>query len=331
MIETIGTIDGRPVREATLRSAAGIVLKIIDWGAVVRDWQVPVAGGMRHVVLGLADAGHYPQHSPHFGAIAGRYANRIGGSRFSLDGVDYSLPANNGPNHLHGGPQGFGKRFWDMEASGDTVRLSLVSPAGDAGWPGTLRVTVTYRLEGHRVSLLMEAETDAATPVNLVQHHYFNLMGAGDILDHRLTAAGAAFTEVDAALIPTGRILPVAGTHLDFRGGRTFRDAAGAPVLYDNNLVLDTGRDPAAPAAVLTAPDGSLTLKLWTDRPGLQVYNGAKVNVAVPGVGGSPYGAFAGLCLEDQDYPDAPNHGHFPCTVVRPGAPYRHACAIEIG
>jgi aldose 1-epimerase len=176
----------------------------------------------------------------------------------------------------------------------------------------------------------MEAETDAATPVNLVQHHYFNLMGAGDILDHRLTAPGAAFTEVDAALIPTGRILPVAGTHLDFRAGRTFRDASGAPVLYDNNLVLDTGRDPAAPAAVLAAPDGSLTLKLWTDRPGLQVYNGAKVNVGVPGVGGSPYGAFAGVCLEDQDFPDAPNHAHFPCTVVRPGAPYRHACAIEI-
>ena len=331
MIETIGQIDGQDVREATLRSDTGVVLKIMNWGAVVRDWQVPVAGRSRRVVLGLDDPAHYPLHSPHFGAIAGRYANRIAKGRFTLDGREHALPCNNGENHLHGGPLGFGKRFWEIEADGTQVRLTLVSPDGDAGYPGTLRVAVTYRLAGNRVSIAFHAETDAPTPVNLVQHHYFNLMGAGDVLDHRLTLAASAITEVDAGLIPTGRILPVSGTAFDFRKGRTFRDAGSAPVAFDNNFVLDTGRDPAAPAAVLEAPDGSLTLKLWTDRPGLQVYNGAKIGLPVPGAGGTAYPSFAGVCLEDQDFPDAPNHAHFPSTVVRPGAPYRHTCTIEIG
>lgn len=330
MIETVGTIDGQPVREATLRSDAGVSVRLMNWGGVVRDWQVPVAGGTRRVVLGLENPTDYPQHSPHFGAIAGRYANRIAKGRFTLDGQSYQLPCNNGENHLHGGPQGFGKRFWDLEADGAEARLSLVSPAGDAGYPGTLRVTVTYRLDGHRVSIAFHAETDAPTPVNLVQHHYFNLMGAGDVLDHRLTLAADAVTEVDAGLIPTGRLLPVEDTAFDFRRHRTFRAADGTPQAFDHNFGLDRSRDATAPAAVLEAPDGSLTLKLWTDRPGVQVYNGAKVNVGAPGLGGARYGAFAGLCLEDQDFPDAPNHAHFPNTILRPGSAYARTCVIEI-
>jgi aldose 1-epimerase len=330
MIETVGSIDGRPVREATLRSDAGVMLKLMNWGGVVRDWQVPVAGTMRRVVLGLDDPADYPQHSPHFGAIAGRYANRIAKGRFTLDGQTHQLPCNNGENHLHGGPQGFGKRFWDLEADGREARLTLVSPAGDAGYPGTVQVAVTYRLDGHRVSIDFHAETDAPTPVNLVQHHYFNLMGGGDVLDHRLTLAADAVTEVDAGLIPTGRLLPVEDTAFDFRRPRPFRAADGTPQPFDTNFVLDAGRDRAGPAAVLQAPDGSLTLRLWTDRPGVQVYNGAKVAVAAPGLGGAQYGAYAGVCLEDQDFPDAPNHAHFPAAILRPGTPYRRACVIEI-
>jgi aldose 1-epimerase len=330
MIETIGTIDGQPVREATLRSETGVTLKIMDWGAVVRDWQVPVAGGMRHVVLGLDRAEDYPAHSPHFGAIAGRVANRIAGGRFSLDGKSYSLPVNNGPNHLHGGPQGFGKRFWALEATQDTATLRLVSPDGDAGYPGRLDVTVSYRLRGNRVSIDFLAVADAPTPVNLVQHHYFNLMGSGDVLDHRLQVAATDVTEVDDDLTPTGRLLPLEETPFDFRAARVFRDAGGAPVAIDHNLALNPARGDA-PAAVLEAPDGSLTLTLWTDQPGLQVYNGAKVAVNAPGLDGARYGAFAGLCLEDQGFPDAVNHPAFPSVIVRPGSPYRHACSIEIG
>lgn len=330
MIETIGQIDGRPVRQATLRSDAGVALKIMDWGAVVREWRVPVGGSLRPVTLGLADPADYPAHSRYFGAIAGRVANRIARGRFTLDGRTYDLPVNNGPNHLHGGPQGFGKRFWALEADATSARLTLRSEDGDAGYPGAVDATVTYRLEGFRVDIALEATVDAPTPVNLVQHHYFNLMGAGDVLDHRLRVAADRITEVDADLTPTGRLLDVAGTPFDFRHGRSFRDAAGAPVAYDHNLCLDPARDPAAPAVELVAPDGALTLRLWTDRPGVQLYNGAKLDVAVPGLDGARYGPFAGVCLEDQDWPDAVNHPHFPGVIIRPGAPYRHVCAIEI-
>jgi aldose 1-epimerase len=329
MIETIGTIDGRPVHEATLVSDAGVTLRIMDWGAVVRDWQVPVAGGMRRVVLGLARAEDYPAHSPHLGAIAGRVANRIAKGRFTLDGTTYSLPVNNGPNHLHGGPQGFGKRFWDLEATSDTATLRLVSPAGDAGYPGRLDVTVTYRLHGHAVSIDFEAEADAPTPVNLVQHHYFNLMGGGDVLDHRLRVAATAVTEVDGDLTPTGRLLPIGETPFDFRRPRSFREADGTPLVIDHNLALDMARGDT-PAAVLEAPDGALTMRLWTDQPGLQVYNGAKLAVNAAGLDGARHTAFAGLCLEDQGFPDAVNHPRFPQSILRPGSTYRHACRIEI-
>lgn len=331
MIRTIGQIEGREVREATLTSQTGMVLRIMDWGAVVRDWRVPVGGEMRPVVLGFDDPALYPAHSPHFGAIAGRVANRIAKGRFTLDGRTYTLPVNNGPNHLHGGPRGFGRRFWDIEADERSARLTLVSPDGDAGYPGTLRVAVTYTLTGNRAEIAFDAETDAATPVNLVQHHYFNLMGGGDVLDHRLMVNATATSEVDADLTPSGRLLPVAGTPFDFRDPRPFRDAGGAPVAVDHNFALAEGRDPAAPAAVLEAPDGSLSLRLWTDQPGIQVYNAARLALDVPGLDGRRYPAFAGVCLEDQGFPDAVNHPHFPSVILRPGTRHAHRCTIEIG
>lgn len=332
-LQKIGTHEGGDVLETVLASDTGARVSIINYGAAVRDWQVPVGAGRRSVVLGFDRFEHYPAYSAHCGAIAGRVANRIGGARFTLDGRDYVLPANEGPNHLHGGPRGTGVRLWQMERlSGEqAVRLSLVSPDGDMGYPGTLSIAVTYRLSGNRLGIDFSAETDAPTPVNLVQHNYFNLMGTGDVLDHALQVDAAAYTPTTPDLIPTGQIHPVAGTALDFRRARRLRDESGQPVAYDNNLVLDGERDPQAPAATLTAPDGSLTLRLWTDQPALQVYNSGKLDVPVPGLGGTRYQRFAGLCLEDQQFPDAINHPHFPSPVVTPEAPYLHRCAIEIG
>lgn len=163
-----------------------------------------------------------------------------------------------------------------------------------------------------------------------MQHHYFNLMGHGDILDHKLTIPASSYTETDTDLIPTGNLLPVTDTPLDFRGGRSFRDVTGAPVPVDSNVVLDTDRDRSAPAAQLVAPDGSLTLSLWTDRPGIQVYNGGTLNVMAPGFDGTGFSRFGGLCLEDQGLPDAVNNPSFPSIFVEPGVPYRRTCVIEI-
>jgi aldose 1-epimerase len=328
----IGTYEGTDVLEATLSSDTGVRIAVISYGAAIRDWQVPVAGGMRPVVLGFDRFEDYPDHSPYFGAIAGRVANRVSGARFTLGGREHRLAANEGPNHLHGGPNGFATRIWDMEPLGnEAVRLSLVSPDGDMGYPGRLDVSVTYRLTGNTLRIDFAAAADAPTPVNIVQHNYFNLMGEGLIRDHRLQVAAGAYTVVDEALIPTGEIRPVAGTHLDFRAPRSFGDEAGNTIVYDDNLVLDTGRDLAEPAATVTAPDGSLTLRLRTDQPGLQVYSGDKMNLKVPGLGGRTYPRFGGFCLEDQNFPDAVNNPHFPSPIVTPDRPYSHWCEIEIG
>ncbi|WP_163266111.1 aldose epimerase family protein [Chelativorans alearense] len=332
-LKKIGTFEGRDVFEATLESETGVSIAVIGYGAVIRDWRVPVEGGMRSVVLGFDRFEDYPAHSPHFGSIAGRVANRIGGARFILNGREYRLPANEGPNHLHGGPKGLGRQVWDMALLPDEggVRLSLSSPDGEMGYPGKLDISVTYRLAGNRLRIDFAADTDAPTPVNIVQHNYFNLMGEGDVRDHLLQVAANAYTVPGDDLIPTGEIRPVADTHLDLRKPRPLKDEAGEPVAYDNNLVLDTGRDLSAPVAVATAPDGSLTLALKTDQPGLQVYTGGMMNIPVPGLGGRRYPRFGGLCLEDQNFPDAINNPHFPSPVVTPERPYRHWCEIEIG
>ncbi|WP_274426934.1 aldose epimerase family protein [Chelativorans sp. YIM 93263] len=329
----IGTFDGRNVLETTLESETGVRISIMSYAAAIRDWQVPVGNGMRSVVLGFDRFETYPGYSPYFGAIAGRMANRVGGARFTLNEKEYRLPANEGENHLHGGPKGIGKQVWRMEplAGEEGVRLRLTSPDGEMGYPGRLDISVTYRLVGNRLRIDFAAETDAPTPVNIAQHNYFNLMGDGDIRDHTLQAAANAYTVTGEDLIPTGEIRPVAGSHLDFNNPRELKNEAGEPIAYDNNLVLNTDRDPSAPVATVTAPDNSLMLTLKTDQPGLQVYTSDKLNVTVPGLGGRRYPRFGGLCLEDQNFPDAINHPHFPSPVITPERPYSHWCEIEIG
>jgi len=332
-VRNFGSYEGKQVDQFTLTSTSGVEVDLINWGVVVRDWRVPVKGGKRSVVLGFDNFDDYPKHSPHFGALAGRVANRIAGASFVLDGKTYKLPANEGSTSLHGGPEGLGRLVWDARPDDATnsVVFSLTSPDGASGYPGTLKLTATYRLDGNRLRLEFSATTDRPTPLSLVQHQYFNLGTGSDVLDHTFQLETSAYTEVDSALIPTGNILEVKpGSDRDLRTPRTLRDSAGKPVDYDGNYVLDAGRDVTKPVATVKGPNGALTLKLWTDRPGLQMYNGVMTDVQVPGLGGKSYGRYSGFCLEDQAFPDAVHHPHFPNIIITPDKPYSHWCEFEI-
>jgi len=333
-VTPIGTHDGEEVREANLTSDSGVSLAIIGYGGRVRDWRVPVGGAPRPVVLGFENWQRYVADSTYFGAIAGRVANRIGNSRFTLGGREYQLEPNEGQNQLHGGPGGLSKRVWTLEpdSEGNAVRLAITSAEGDMGYPGSAEIEVVYALAGNRVSIAMTARVSETTPINLVQHHYFNLAGEGDVLGHRLQVEADRFTPVDDELIPTGEIAEVAGTENDFTSPRTILEAGGGkPRPYDLNLVLKEGRDVAAPAVTLKAPDEALTLRLWTGQPGVQFYNGAYLDGVAGGLDGRTYPAFGGMCLEDQGFPDAPNHSNFPSILVTPDADYEHRLEIEIG
>jgi aldose 1-epimerase len=335
-IKQFGEFGGKRVDQFTLTSTTGVEVDILNWGVVVRDWRVPVRGGMRSVVLGLTTFDDYPKHSPHFGALAGRVANRIGGASFSLDGKTYKLDANESGNTLHGGVEGIGKLLWDAapDDATNSVVFSLTSPDGAMGFPGAVKMKATYRLDGNRLRLELGATTDRPTPISLVQHQYFNLGTGNDILDHSYWFATNAITDNDSAsLIPTGNILEAKpGTTWDFRTAKTLRDKAGQPIGYDGNLVIDAGYDRSKPIAIVTSPDSDLTLKQWSDRPGLQFYNALTTNVpAGLGLGGKTYGQYSGFCLEDQAFPDAVHHPHFPNIIVTPDAPYAHWCEFEIG
>jgi len=333
-VKPFGTFEGKDVTQFTLTSATGVEVDIINWGVVVRDWRVPVGGRLRSVVLGFETFDDYPAHSPHFGAVAGRVANRIAGASFELGGKTYTVPANEGRNSLHGGPEGLGRQVWEAQADDATnaVVFSLTSPDGAAGYPGTLKLKATYRLDGNKLRLEFGAVTDRPTPLSLVQHQYFNLGTSDDVLDHSYRFAVNAITEVDGALLPTGNIIETRpGTQWYFRTPKTLRDSTGAPIGYDGNMVLDEGRDLADPVATVTSPEGDLTLRQWTDRRGLQFYNAMMTDApAGLGLGGKTYGKYSGFCLEDQAFPDAVHHPHFPSIIITPDRPYTHWCEFEI-
>ncbi len=322
-----GTIDGLSVYEVAIASKAGASARILTWGAVVRDLVVPSSGGAQRVTLGLDTIADYVAHSPSFGAVPGRFANRIAGGCFVLDGVAYTLDRKPGDRHtLHGGPNGFGKRVWtlvDNDASSATLRLD--SPDGDAGFPGALTATCVYRLlEPSTLRVELTATADRPTVVNLTQHAYFNLDASPDILDHEVTLFADFYTPSDAELIPTGEIRSVAGTPYDFRAARPVRNPGG--MAYDTNFVAarPVGADGLAPIALVRSAKNGLTMSLHSNQPGVQFYDAAKLNVPVPGLGGARYGAHAGLCLEPQAFPDSPNRRHFTDAVLRPGGEYRH-------
>ncbi|MFI8187700.1 aldose epimerase family protein [Streptomyces sp. NPDC085946] len=316
MSEVFGTLSGgTPVHRWTLERA-GVRVRILSYGGIVQSVEVPDRWGERtgSVVLGFAGLDGYLAHpDPYLGALIGRYANRIAGGRFPLDGRTYALAPNEGANVLHGGARGFDKRVWDVVPVEHGVRLTRVSPHGEEGFPGRLEVAVTYTLdEAGALRIAYEAVTDAPTVVNLTSHAYWNLAGAGagSAGGHELRVAASRYTPVDADLIPTGALEDVSGTRFDFRRPRK----AGSG--YDHNFVLDEGvTDAPREVAELYDPASGRVLTVATTEPGLQVYTGDHL--------GAPFAPGDGIALETQHFPDAPNRPEFPSTVLRPGEVFR--------
>jgi len=321
----------------TLANVNGIEVRIMTYGAAIVSLKTPDrAGHTANIVLGFDTLAPYLAGVPYLGATVGRYANRIAAGRFSLEGRTYQLPCNDGSSSLHGGVRGFDKRIWkaDPVSAGDAraVHFTYVSPAGEEGYPGELTAQVTYRLANDdTLSIVYEATTTAATPVNLVNHAYFNLTGGlqRPITDHVLMIDADRFTPVDASLIPTGELRGVAGTAFDFRsprvvGGR-IGDADEQLKLgrgYDHNWVLNKPAPHAlALAAVLEDPGSGRVLEVRTTQPGLQFYSGNHLD-GKPAGPGSAFAYRTGLCLETQHFPDSPNHPAFPSTILRPGETY---------
>ena len=331
-VSTFGDYQGSRVDQFRLVSDSGVTVDIIGYGVVVRDWRVPVAGGERSVVLGFDTFDAYPEHSPHFGSLAGRVANRIKDASFTLDGVTHQLVANDGSLTLHGGPEGIGRQVWNgqVDNANNAVRFTHHSPHGAMGFPGNVNFAATYTLRGNRLRLELSATTDRPTPISLVQHQYFNLGTSETVLDHLVQINSSAYTEVGPDLCPTGAILPSRGTIYDLRQPRIMRDSNGQGVDSDIGLVLDSGRRNSDPIATVVSPDRDLTLKLWSDRPGVQFYSGVWTDVAVPGLGGKRYGKSSGFCLEDQCFSDALHNPHFPNIIYSPDRPYSHWCEFEV-
>ena len=325
------TDAGESVEIFTLTNPHGLRARVVTWGAALVEMSVPdKAGQLADVTLGFDTLAPYLVPNPFFGAIAGRYANRIAKGKFTLEGKDYALATNNGANHLHGGVRGFDKRNWSAEPVGaNAVRFRYTSPDGEEGYPGTLKVAVTYTLTGQdELRLDYEATTDKPTVVNLTNHAYWNLAGRGDILAHELRIAASRFTAVDEESIPTGELRAVADSAMDFTKAKplgrdiaALKDAPGGG--YDHNYVLDDTK-PGAPAlaAELRDPASGRTMRVLTDQPGVQLYTGNYLK-DVTGKRGAVYGKHGGVCLETQHFPDSPNRASFPSTVLRPGETFR--------
>lgn len=339
-----GTADGKAVELITLTNGRGMEVRVMTYGAIIVSLKAPDQHGVPgDVVLGYDSLAGYLQASPYFGAVVGRYGNRIAKGRFALNGAEYRLAVNNGPNHLHGGVRGFDKVVWSAEPFEDQrgvgVRLGYTSPDGEEGYPGTLRAQVTYTLTTRNELLIdYQATTDKATPVNLTQHSYFNLAGGGDILGHQLTIQADSFTPVDSTLIPTGHLAPVDGTPFDFRQPTAIgaRIAAADQQLgfgggYDHNFVLTRADTGMALAAVVADPVSGRTLEIRTTEPGIQFYSGNFLDGSLTGKGGTVYRHRTGFCLETQHFPDSPNHPQFPSTILEPGQTYRSHTAWTLG
>jgi aldose 1-epimerase len=335
------TADGVAVMRHTLARGA-LRVQVLDYGGIVSRIEVPDrAGRVANVVLGAAGLAGYAASDAHFGALIGRYANRIAGGRFKLDGQTYQLPRNEGRNTMHGGPEGFDRRVWRVEAADATsLTLAYRSPDGEQGFPGNLDVTVTYRLEDDdTLAIDYAAVTDRPTIVNLTNHSYFNLAGegAGSALGHVVTVAADTLLETDAEQIPTGAILPVAGTPFDFRTATALgaRIRAAHPQLalahgYDHTYVLG-GDGTLRVVARAVDPESGRCLTVATTQPGLQLYTANMLDGTVTGSGGGLYRAGDAVCFEAQGFPDAPNHPDFPSTVLRPDAPFRATTTYRFG
>lgn len=315
--------DGRPVDRLTL-TGGGLSAHLLTLGATVQDLRIE---GVDHpLVLGCTDPADYLDEGLYMGAIVGRFANRIGGARFALDGREYRTDPNfRGRHTLHGGTRGTHWHLWSVEeARDDRAALSLTLPDGEMGFPGTLSIRADIALRDHALVLDLTAWTDAPTPCNLAYHGYFNLDGSGDLRGHRLRIVADRYLPVDDDLIPLPGVAPVDGTRFDFRQGRAL-----APGGYDHNLCLSDGPAARRVVADLTG-QGGISMQIETDQPGLQVYDGAHFS-GLPGLDGRRYGPFAGVALETQGWPDAPNRPDFPDAILRPGQIWRRHTAYRFG
>ncbi|MBC8106791.1 MAG: galactose mutarotase [Anaerolineae bacterium] len=329
------TSDGTSVDVYTLSNTKGMRVKIATYGATITELHVPDRNGNdADVVVGYGDmSGLQGKNNPFFGATVGRYANRIARGKFTIDGREYQLPVNNGPNSLHGGKVGFDKVVWKAEPVGDpknaVVRFKHISPAGDQGYPGTLGVQVTFTLnDKNELRIDYQATTDAPTPVNLTNHAYFNLAGneSGSILDTQLMINADRYTVVDADLIPTGELKLVRGTYMDFTsptpiGARINQVTGGG---YDHNYVINNGgTGKMVLAARAMDPKSGRVMEVETDQPGVQLYTGNFLDGKITGKNNATYDKYGAFCLETQHFPDSPNHANFPSTILRPGQTYK--------
>jgi len=335
------TPDGTPVEIFTLSDGA-YEARIATYGGILVSMKVPDRNGKSgDVVLGFDNLDGYVANfngpaDAFFGALIGRYANRIAHGSFSLDGKKYSLPLNNGENSLHGGPHGFNNVVWKAKPIANGVELTYLSKDGEAGYPGNLTAVVRYTLVKGDLRIDYSATTDQDTVVNLTNHSYFNLAGQGDILNHQLTLHASRFTPVDAGLIPTGELKPVDATPFDFRKPTAIGERINANDDqlhlgrgYDHNWVLDKNNDSGklTEAAEVYEPASGRVLKVLTDQPGIQFYSGNFLDGSIKGKAGTPYQLHAALCLETQHFPDSPNHPSFPSTELKPGQTF-HSITI---
>lgn len=343
---TAGASQGKPIESYTLTNRQGMEVAITNYGAkVVRIITPDKTGQMADIVLGYDDLPSYIKGNPYFGACVGRYANRIAGGQFYLDGQLYHLSRNNGNNALHGGPGGFHNVVWDAKkitaASGQALELTYLSRDGEEGYPGNLKARIVYTLtDSNALKIDFYAETDKTTIVNMAHHSFFNLAGEGkeDILGHRLKINAKYYTPVNEALIPTGEIVPVSGTPFDF----TAFTAIGARINhrneqleygrgYDHNFVLDREDKSLLLAATVYEPKSGRSLEVWTKEPGLQFYSGNFLDGSDMGKGGKPYHYRSAFCLETQHFPNSPNQPNFPSCVLQPNEKYHHEVVYKFG
>lgn len=329
------TASGQQVDKYTLETAGGMAMDVITYGGIITSLTAPDKdGNYENIVLGYDNLAQYEKENPYFGAIIGRFGNRIAEGKFSLDGESYRLETNDGPNHLHGGIQGLDKVIWTAtelpSPTAPGLKLTHLSPDGSGGYPGNLNVSVTYQLiDDNTLKISYEATTDKPTVVNLTQHSYFNLSGnpASTILGHELMLAADHYLPVDATLIPTGEVAPVAGTPFDFTEAKPIgqdieanNDQLEKGKGFDHCWVLNEGV--SGPVSTLYHPNSGRLMEVFTDEPAVQFYSGNFLDGTLPVPGGGTYALRSGLCLETQHYPDSPNKPEFPSVALRPGETY---------
>ena len=333
-----GNTDGKEVFLYTLTNAKGVQVKITNYGGTVTSWVSSDKNNkVSNVVLGFDSLSGYLAKPPYFGAIVGRYGNRIAKGKFKIDGAQYTLATNNGVNHLHGGNKGFDKQVWDATIANDSIaslQLSYISKDGEEGYPGNLKVSVRYTLtDDNELKIEYTAETDKATPLNLTNHSYFNLSGdvANTILDESLLIDADNFTPVDSSLIPTGEIKTVKGSPFDFTkatkiGARVDSVKGG----YDHNYVLNKKDTSLTKAATLTDDRSGRTLEVFTTQPGMQFYTGNFLDGTIKTSQGAGIQKYAALCMETQHFPDSPNEPKFPTTILLPGQKYHSITVYKL-